>query len=94
MVQRLQDVLVSQNGRQFVDFARFHETLPIDEKPPPQTLQGKQCSSARVSIMHPSQLAVLTNLHPQFKALWQSACARLEMVQGSGHCVQRRPLLT
>ncbi|CAK0786641.1 hypothetical protein CVIRNUC_009855 [Coccomyxa viridis] len=38
--RRYQDVLVSQNGRQFVDFARFHETLPIDEKPPPQTLQG------------------------------------------------------
>ena len=56
MVQCLQDVLVSQSGRQFVDFARFHETLPIDEKPPPQTLQGKRCSITRVSIMHLFQL--------------------------------------
>ena len=53
MAQCLQDVLVSQNGRQFVDFARFHETLPIDEKPPPQSLQGNNCCAPRVSTHAP-----------------------------------------
>ena len=70
MAHCLQDVLVSQNGRQFVDFARFHETLPIDEKLPPQTLQGTHCSSTRVSIMHLFQLSVLTNPHLQFSKLF------------------------
>ena len=30
---RAQDVLVQKGGRQFVDFTRFHDTVPIKEQP-------------------------------------------------------------
>ena len=40
-VDMAQDVLVSKNGRQCVDFGRFHDTLPINDCPPPVKSTGE-----------------------------------------------------
>lgn len=37
-----QDVLVQKDGRQFVDFTKFHDTVPIKE----QQASGAHCTNA------------------------------------------------
>ena len=89
----LQDVLVSQNGRQFVDFARFHETLPIDE-PPPQALHGMHRSGTCVSIMHLLSFSGFTHLHMQSEGTFTDSTCCINLAQELEHNVQQGRLLT
>ena len=62
-----QDVLVSKNGRQCVDFGRFHDTLPINDCPAPVKTMGK---------LRTGHIAVRPGLAPcRFRA--RSPAARL-----------------
>lgn len=52
----VQDVLVSRNGRQCVDFGRFHDTLPINDCPSPVRTSGSLSISPEGPRLHPHQV--------------------------------------